>query len=444
MKDRHFKTNLRNIFKSTFAVSVFSLLLRFFSMGKEIVFAVYFGVSDMLDAYLISVMIPVLISDIFSNGFSSSVMVNYSSIKNQSGRKKADEYFSNMIIVNFFFLSLLILILYSTIKYYIPLFTHNYPPFKKEFVQVFLIYLIPLCFLNGFNNLFKHYFYIYKKFTVPSLINIFTPLAIILFVLFAGKKLDVYSAVWGIISGSIFQFFVMYLFLLKNNFKLKFELKQIIPHFSTTTSNFLPLVIGASFSNLNLAVDNSMATMLPAGGVSILSYSSKIPALFNQLFAYSISTVLFPYFTNLYTDKNFSTLRKTFYYMIIISFLLGLFICLFVFYNSEFLINLLFNYGNFSADNNLAEVSKVMRAYCFHTLFLLCGMICVKIIISMGRNFIITFVGIQNFILNIYFNLRFLKYGPSGIAFSTTLVYMFSFGFLFIYTIIKLRENEKN
>lgn len=112
-----------------------------------------------------------------------------------------------------------------------------------------------------------------------------------------------------------------------------------------------PLLIGNVFSQLSTVVDNIFASFLNEGSISALSYSKKIIDLPVILFPYTVSIVIFPFFTELSIEKSnirlFRLLRDSL--RIIVIFFVPLMIIIGLFPGN--IISLIFERGAFNAES---------------------------------------------------------------------------------------------
>jgi len=97
---------------------------------------------------------------------------------------------------------------------------------------------------------------------------------------------------------------------------------------------------------------------------------------------------------------------------------------------SKPLVQILFQRGAFN-NSDTALVSRVQAFYAIQVPFYICGMLFVRFLSAVRRNDFLMYGSAISLILDVALNLLFMRiYGVSGIALSTSLVYVFAFFFL--------------
>ena len=107
---------------------------------------------------------------------------------------------------------------------------------------------------------------------------------------------------------------------------------------------------------------------------------------------------------------------------------------------SEIIVKILFQRGSFTAiDTQL--VAQIQSFFALQIPFYTAGILVVRLILAMQINIIIMWGSACNLIINIVLDYVFAKWiGITGIALSTSCVYIFSCLFLFSYAQIKLSK----
>ncbi len=76
-----------------------TLIIKMFGLGRDVVLSYFFGASNISDAYLISLSIPIVIIGFITEGISVGFIPLYSSIISGSDNKSANGFTSNVINV---------------------------------------------------------------------------------------------------------------------------------------------------------------------------------------------------------------------------------------------------------------------------------------------------------------------------------------------------------
>ena len=84
----------RQIFGAAVTVGIGTGLVKVASVGKELVVAWKFGTAGDLDAFLIALVVPFLITNVIASSFNAALIPTYIRVREQSGIKAAQKLFS--------------------------------------------------------------------------------------------------------------------------------------------------------------------------------------------------------------------------------------------------------------------------------------------------------------------------------------------------------------
>ena len=187
-------------------------------------------------------------------------------------------------------------------------------------------------------------------------------------------------------------------------------------------------------------VDQSMAAMLEPGSVAALSYANRVIALPLSLATLALSTAVIPYFSKTIAQKNWSKINHTFNYYLRLIFITTIPLTIILVLASRLIIKLLFERGSFGAEDTQI-VSQIQTYYALQIPFYVSAILVVRLINSLGVNYFLAWGSSINLLVNIGANYAFVQWiGISGIALSTSCVYLISFVFLYVLTKKHLRK----
>ena len=233
----------------------------------------------------------------------------------------------------------------------------------------------------------------------------------------------VFSLLWGLIAAASVQM-ALVLRGLRPLFpyrRPKIALRH--PEMRATGRVMAPLLLGASFGNINMTVDQIMASSLPTGSLSSLHYAIRLHNLSTQMFIMVTSKAVFPFLAKHVAAREFALLKKTFLQTIWRLLLLLLPIMLVIIVGGEWLVRLMLERGAFTPESTTAT-SRAWIAYTIGLPMQAIGILTARMYNAFQRNAILTWVSGASIGLNILFNLIFMAYwGHVGIALSTSVVY---------------------
>lgn len=273
-------------------VSVITLIISFL---KESIFAYYFGASYITDAYVAAVQLPTVIFSLVSTAISNVVLPFYSKKYNRCGKAEAEAYAANMITaVSIFSLAIVVLIeIFAN-----PIITIIYPGMTTEALELTIILfrlVLPTVVLTQLTNINTAIMNVHKWFVLPTALSGFLNGATIAIMACFSKSLGIYSAILGVFLGTLLEFVVSIIGrrrFVKYRITLNLRDRDLIQ----SCKNSIPIFVGISAAEINKIVDQIMASMLPAGTISVLSYASKLTTAVARIFISAIATVVYPEF----------------------------------------------------------------------------------------------------------------------------------------------------
>jgi len=281
-------------------------LSRIFGFLRERAIAHYFGNSDLADAFKAASRIPNLLQNLLGEGvLSASFIPVYAQLLSLNKEKEARELAASIFWLLFgvvFSLSLFgVIFAPQLIPLIAPGFTGEKLVTTTKLVQILfpgtaLLVLSAWCL--GILNTHAKFFLSYSA---PVIWN-FTQIAILLFAgqVMAGVHL-ITALAWSFLIGSLLQFLIQ----LPQVFKCVPSLWPTLRHglrsslkLSTSTrtvvQNFFPVLFSRGVVQVSAYVDILLASLLPSGAVSSMSFAQMLYLLPVSLFGMSISAAELP------------------------------------------------------------------------------------------------------------------------------------------------------
>lgn len=275
------------------------VLSRISGFVRERVFAHYFGNSDAGDAFKAALKIPNFLQNLFGEGIlSASFIPVYVGLTSQGNEEEAGRLAGAIASILGLIVSLIVLLGVLATPFLIDLIAPGFHDEKRlltiHLVQIFfpgagLLVMSAWCLgiLNSHHKFFLSY-------AAPVLWNLSAVGALIIFGRSSTQsQLAVYTA-WGLVVGSALQFgsqLPVALGLIK---KFKLNLEGRVKSVQMVITGFLPVVLSRGVVQVSAYIDNVLASFLPTGAVSALSYAQTIYLLPISLFGMSISAAELP------------------------------------------------------------------------------------------------------------------------------------------------------
>ncbi|TCS73722.1 murein biosynthesis integral membrane protein MurJ [Effusibacillus lacus] len=438
------KSILRRMFDTSLVVGILTVGIKIALFIKELVIAYHFGTSDVLDAYLIAYTIPAFAVNLIAGSFNAALIPTYIQVQESENRAEVQKLFSNVVVLSFLLLVFVTLVLGISAPYILSIIGSGFTREKLALTQNIFYFLLPTIAITGVTTIWAAVLNASERFVLSSLVPILTPLVTVAIIIFFGSEWGIYTLALGTIVGSLFE--VMFL-----GFGLKQQRLSLRPKwYGTNTATkqvitqYLPMIAGAFLMGSTGIIDQSMATMLNSGSVSVLNYGNKIVAAILSTCSTVISIVVLPYFSKMVASNNWTGIKSTLmlYAKIVIGISIPLTIILIYF--SDSLVELLYERGAFTNEDT-RMVANVQAMYFLQIPFYILGIVMVRLISAFKANQILMKGAIISLILNIVFNYLFMNWmGIAGIALSTSVVYLVSFIYLLSMLLKLLRRTAGN
>jgi putative peptidoglycan lipid II flippase len=90
-------------------------------------------------------------------------------------------------------------------------------------------------------------------------------------------------------------------------------------------------------------------------------------------------------------------------------------------------------------------VARIQQMYLLQVPFFVLGILAVRVLVAMSKNHLLTLMSVINLVVNVIGNILFMRwFGVSGIALSTSLVYVVSMIMILIFVARTLGELERS
>ena len=414
----------------TFGVKVLSFF-------KETEVAASFGLSIFLDTFLIAILIPNFIQQVFIGSLNSLFIPNY--IIEEKSSKQLGSFQSVSLISILGIVTILCVVTLVFSQFFLE---SVFPDHTMEYYQLVRnqIYIVlPCIFFWGFASFGKALLEIEGHFFLSKITLAYPPLVTLLSLFYFRDFFGDYVLAYSMLIGSVLSFSHLIFFVWRKKLITisKIEINQNIREMMR---QYPPKVTSGLLTGINPFVDQFFAAQLAIGSIAAINYGIKIPSFIISIVMVALSNVLLPHFsraiaTNL--EKAFKQLKKLWG----VTFLGALVICALLIFFSSDIIALFFERKEFTSEDTVI-VSKIQIIFLLHVPFYLCTLITVRFLTALNKNKFMAWLSFFNLILNLVLNFIFIKYFEVyGLVLSTTIVYIVA-SFFYVGYAIRLSKKE--
>jgi len=296
--------------KTAVLLMVITVLSKVFGFLRDITLSYFYGASSISDAYIISITITTVLFSLVITGISSGYIPLYKRIENDDGEKSARIFTNN--VVNFVIIISTILIFFGLLfsDEIVKIFALGFDEDTLKIAVLFTRIGLVGIYFTSLTQLFSGYLQLNGKFAIPAIIGFPFNFIIILSIIISAKTNIIVLAIGGVIAA-----LVQLLFLTPSLLKLKY---RYVPSIQLRDENVkkmaflvLPIAMGMSVDHINSMVDKTLASKIVEGGISALTYATRLNDFVIGIFVISFITVLFPLISKMAANENTNELKKS-------------------------------------------------------------------------------------------------------------------------------------
>ncbi|MGE8078370.1 murein biosynthesis integral membrane protein MurJ [Peribacillus loiseleuriae] len=295
--------------KSILLIMVFAIFTKMLGFSRDILLSYFYGVSNISDAYLISIIIPTSIVALIGTGIATSYIPMYSAIENDNGIKIADEFTNNVINFILIICTIIVILVFIFTEPIVRLFASGFEGEVLNLTVTFTRISIFSVYFAGMIYVFSGYLQMKDKFSIPALMGVPLNLLIMLSIFLSTKfNINILSIGTAVAMGFQALFLIPFVYKIGLRYKLKIDIGN--EHIRKLIVLSLPVILGVSVTQVNVIVDKTMASHIAVGGISALNYAERLTEFIQATFVMSIITVIYPRISKLASEGNLNGLKK--------------------------------------------------------------------------------------------------------------------------------------
>lgn len=289
--------------RATFGLMVATIIAKILGFGRELVLAAGYGTSIYSDAYITAMNIPQVIFAIIGSTLATVLIPMYMEVHGDEGEERSLKFINNvfnLVVIACIILSVLGFIFTEQI---VNVFAVGYEGKALEVAINFTRITILGIVFTGLSYVMTSYLQIKNDFIMPGLSSVPKNVIIIVATLLSIKH-GPYLMIWGTLLGMASEFLFQLPYAIKAGYKYVPIIDLKDKYIKKMAWLIMPVLIGVAVNQVNTLVDRTLASTLPVGTVSALSYSNKLTSFVIAIFITSISSVIYPILSQLSSENN--------------------------------------------------------------------------------------------------------------------------------------------
>lgn len=288
---------------------IITVISKFSGLLKDMALSYYYGATGISDAYIIAFTIPLILFTFVGEAISTTFVSVFVNLETKYGDQKAKRFMNNLIGTLLFFISIVIVISLIFTENLVQIFAFGFTGnILRLAVKLTRVSLISIYFIVIFNT-FKYYLQIKGKHHIPALSVLPLNVIIIISIILSYYK-GVMILGFGIVLGAFSQMLFVLPAVIKSGYTLKFDINFKDKNIRQMIILALPIILGVAVNDINAIIDKTLASKIMVGGISILSFSSKINGLIQGVFVTTVVAAIYPVITKLVNLNNYSGLKR--------------------------------------------------------------------------------------------------------------------------------------
>ncbi|HUR80642.1 MAG TPA: murein biosynthesis integral membrane protein MurJ [Thermoanaerobaculia bacterium] len=284
------------------------LLSRFAGLIRNSVFAHYLGASAPADAFNVALRVPNFLQNLLGEGvLSASFIPVYSRLLARGEQREADRvagvfvsFLAIVVVVivavGMLFTPVVVRIIAGGLEPEIMAMAVRYTRILFPGIGVLVLYAWALGILNA-----------HRQFFISYVAPVLWSAAMIATLLICGMRMRgeplAHALAWGTLAGCFLQFAIEVPFVLKHAKHMSFGLDRANEAVRSIFRNLWPVVAGRGVVQISGYVDTFVASLLPTGGVSLMTYAQAIYFMPISVFGMSVAAAELPQMSSVHGSE---------------------------------------------------------------------------------------------------------------------------------------------
>ncbi len=350
--------------RSFSVVALLTLVSSFLGYIRDAVLAANFGASTVTDAFFAAFFVPNTLMLILLSNSVAIVFLPIFVEAFQKDKRHAWQVASSLFNLSFLLLSAVVLIASVTTRYWMPVLFSGFAEPTMRLANTMTQIMMPMLLFIGLSTIVTAVLNSFGHFSVPAFAPVLGNVIVIIAIFLSNRWWGIEGVAVAVTLSAVIQLVIQLPVLRKFNGRYSLSLKVRDPMVGRIFRLAIPLIIYFAISYASQAVERNIASGLVDGTVSAVSYATNLFRVPIAIFAGSIGTVIYPRLSLEAAQEGKGEFAGSMSRAIGATMMFLLPLSCWLLINSETVVNTLFGFGRFSADD-VALTSIVLAGYAF-------------------------------------------------------------------------------
>lgn len=363
---------------NTLIVSLGELGIKILGLARDILIAGFFGASSQLDAFFVALNVPTIFISILGSALTTAFIPVYFRYREKKEKDEMAQFLANLttcVVILFAVLALTVFLLAAPL---VKLMAPGFLPEQAGMAAALVKALAIMTFLTGLGVYLKAPAQCENRYGWAVASDLTNNGVVLLLVMLLAPFLGINGLVHAFIFGAACQALILALRYFKDKGRITARFSFLEPGLLEVFYLSLPLYVGMLTANISIIVDRAMASGLPGGSISALTYADKIRNLPVTIFGTALVTVLFPALSRLVTLAKEEEVNNLLDRVSKFSIMAGFYIVSMIWLLAVPLVAFLFERGNFTREATLMT-AEALRYFALGIPAVVLGTVCMRV-----------------------------------------------------------------
>lgn len=405
----------RKIFTTLLIVGATNGVVLGITVFRDLILAYRFGTGEIIDSFLMGLVVPTMVVQLIGVSMGLAIVPEFIRLRGHSDHGAPDSLSSSATLAGLILLVGVAAVLLLLHRPLTEALSMGFDPERKRLTGIFFAGFAPCIVLQGWSAILSGLLNATNRFLVAALAPMLRPLVICIIALtdMGGSAIALLSAY---VVGAVAETAWITIAATRQNISWRPRWGGLTAAFSKVLREFLMVMIGTGVLSAAIMADQYLAGLAGPGGVAAYGYGSKMVSMLIGAGALPLGVAILPHFAVQIREKEWVRLCRFLLQWSVLVLVVSVPVSMLLWFYSFELVQMVFQRGAFSAEDSRV-VAGIQECLAWQLPFYLCGILYVRVLISLQRNGLVALIAVLNAVTNVGGSVMLLGHlGVKGVA----------------------------